>query len=92
MGYPEKPAKGLAEVSEGGAVMYGVRRIAGWSNLVARQAHILKAVLSNPTPATNYRPCDLGFRAVFISGFHFPSVFCCMANNVCFAEQKHTQS
>ncbi len=27
--------------------------IAGWSSLVARQAHNLKAVGSNPTPATN---------------------------------------
>ena len=28
--------------------------IAGWSSLVARQAHNLKAVGSNPTPATNF--------------------------------------
>ncbi len=28
-------------------------KIAGWSSLVARQAHNLKAVGSNPTPATN---------------------------------------
>ena len=27
---------------------------AGWSSLVARQAHNLKVVGSNPTPATNY--------------------------------------
>ena len=27
---------------------------AGWSSLVARQAHNLKAVGSNPTPATNF--------------------------------------
>ena len=27
--------------------------IAGWSSLVARQAHNLKVVGSNPTPATN---------------------------------------
>jgi predicted GIY-YIG superfamily endonuclease len=30
--------------------------IAGWSSPVARQAHNLKAVGSNPTPATNFRP------------------------------------
>ena len=28
--------------------------IAGWSSPVARQAHNLKVVGSNPTPATNY--------------------------------------
>src|SRR5438094_5931732 len=28
-------------------------QIAGWSSLVARQAHNLKVVGSNPTPATN---------------------------------------
>ena len=28
--------------------------IAGWSSLVARQAHNLKVVGSNPTPATNH--------------------------------------
>ena len=27
---------------------------AGWSSLVARQAHNLKVVGSNPTPATNH--------------------------------------
>ncbi len=27
--------------------------VAGWSSLVARQAHNLEAVGSNPTPATN---------------------------------------
>ena len=29
---------------------------AGWSSPVARQAHNLKVVGSNPTPATNTRP------------------------------------
>ena len=29
-------------------------QIAGWSSLVARQAHNLKVVGSNPTPATNF--------------------------------------
>ena len=28
--------------------------IAGWSSLVARQAHNLKVLGSNPSPATNY--------------------------------------
>ena len=28
--------------------------IAGWSNLVARQAHNLKVVGSNPAPATKF--------------------------------------
>jgi hypothetical protein len=28
--------------------------VAGWSSLVARQAHNLKVVGSNPAPATNY--------------------------------------
>jgi hypothetical protein len=30
--------------------------IAGWSSPVARQAHNLKVVGSNPAPATNFRP------------------------------------
>ena len=30
------------------------RRIAGWSSLVARQAHNLKVTGSNPVPATNF--------------------------------------
>ena len=34
----------------------GVSGIAGWSSLVARQAHNLKVVGSNPTPATNLGP------------------------------------
>jgi hypothetical protein len=33
--------------------------IAGWSSPVARQAHNLKAVGSNPTPATNLEIPDL---------------------------------
>ena len=31
---------------------------AGWSSLVARQAHNLKVVGSNPTPATTLRPSE----------------------------------
>jgi hypothetical protein len=37
-------------------------RIAGWSSLVARQAHNLKAVGSNPTPATNFSLRDSSLR------------------------------
>jgi hypothetical protein len=36
--------------------------IAGWSSQVARQAHNLKVVGSNPTPATNESPVLRGFR------------------------------
>src|SRR5271169_3513487 len=43
----------------------GVARIAGWSSLVARQAHNLKVVGSNPTPATNLGPAAL--RGFFVS-------------------------
>jgi len=30
--------------------------VAGWSSPVARQAHNLKVVGSNPTPAPNFKP------------------------------------
>ena len=40
---------------------------AGWSSLVARQAHNLKAVGSNPTPATNFKSCQM-------AGFFFVSI------------------
>jgi hypothetical protein len=33
-------------------------QIAGWSSLVARQAHNLKVAGSNPAPATTFRPCQ----------------------------------
>ena len=64
---------------------------AGWSSLVARQAHNLKVVGSNPTPAPNLTPLDppieRGFwfsgaegfgwaiPAVFGRGFPFPFPF-----------------
>ena len=32
--------------------------VAGWSSLVARQAHNLKVVGSNPTPAPNLKPSE----------------------------------
>ena len=35
--------------------------IAGWSSPVARQAHNLKVVGSNPTPATNFLTDSLFF-------------------------------
>ena len=40
--------------------------IAGWSSPVARQAHNLKVVGSNPTPATNLRGPDSNIRPYFI--------------------------
>ena len=41
--------------------------IAGWSSPVARQAHNLKVVGSNPTPATNLRMPDFfGSQAFFL--------------------------
>ena len=40
-----------------------VGRIAGWSSLVARQAHNLKVAGSNPAPATNLQPAGLHLRA-----------------------------
>ncbi len=41
--------------------------VAGWSSPVARQAHNLKVVGSNPTPATNIKtPVEnLGWRSTF---------------------------
>ena len=42
--------------------------IAGWSSLVARQAHNLKVAGSNPAPATNLK----GSRALCLGAFqHF---------------------
>ena len=37
----------------------GFLLIAGWSSPVARQAHNLKVVGSNPAPATNLKPQKL---------------------------------
>jgi hypothetical protein len=37
------------------AIKQTLRLIAGWSSLVARQAHNLKVVGSNPAPATKFR-------------------------------------
>jgi hypothetical protein len=41
--------------------------IAGWSSPVARQAHNLKVVGSNPTPATRTQPLEtVQFLGVFL--------------------------
>ena len=42
---------------------------AGWSSLVARQAHNLKVVGSNPTPATNLPTFYLVFSLFFFKFF-----------------------
>src|SRR5260221_88662 len=46
------PKKGLA--SFGRPFYIAITLIAGWSSLVARQAHNLKVAGSNPAPATNF--------------------------------------
>ncbi len=45
--------------------------IAGWSSQVARQAHNLKAVGSNPTPATILNPC----KPLVFKGFSFTEMW-----------------
>ena len=42
------------------------RRNAGWSSLVARQAHNLKAAGSNPAPATKFLPPAVPYRVYVI--------------------------
>ena len=44
---------------------------AGWSSPVARQAHNLKVVGSNPTPATNYSIKSISYTTSKISVFGF---------------------
>jgi putative endonuclease len=39
---------------------------AGWSSLVARQAHNLKAAGSNPAPATKFLPIAMAYRVYVI--------------------------
>ena len=41
--------------------------VAGWSSPVARQAHNLKVVGSNPTPATKFKVSSCFSRAFFIT-------------------------
>src|SRR5687768_11815949 len=48
-------------------------RIAGWSSPVARQAHNLKAVGSNPTPATNFQKRLLSVFCFFQTVFRWVS-------------------
>jgi hypothetical protein len=67
--------------------------IAGWSSPVARQAHNLKAVGSNPTPATNFglKTNILSpFLLAFISSLIFASLQRKMANNMKSGVQKQT--
>ena len=45
----------------------------GWSSLVARQAHNLKVVGSNPAPATNFKPLYLFQNIIF--SFHYPLLY-----------------
>jgi hypothetical protein len=40
-------------------------KIAGWSSQVARQAHNLKVVGSNPTPATTFKALNLNGLRLF---------------------------
>ncbi len=47
-----KPQKGVD--SQVGATHVAPPLVAGWSSLVARQAHNLKVAGSNPAPATNF--------------------------------------
>ncbi len=49
---------GVVEVVSRSAPKRATKTIAGWSSQVARQAHNLKVVGSNPTPATNLKPCN----------------------------------
>src|ERR1019366_2345977 len=55
--------QGPPQVGKGVDTFWGAKHlslplVAGWSSLVARQAHNLKVVGSNPTPAPNFRPLD----------------------------------
>ena len=65
-------ASGLAVAPDS---QYSLQTIgAGWSSPVARQAHNLKVVGSNPTPATNdIRDASAGSAAeVFVFGVRVP--------------------
>ena len=46
----------------------GFLLIAGWSSPVARQAHNLKVVGSNPAPATNLKPSEFPMISGFFGG------------------------
>ena len=49
--------------------------IAGWSSLVARQAHNLKVLGSNPSPAPNLRQSKARSERKFRAGFLFLANF-----------------
>ena len=52
-------------------LLYSGTLFAGWSSLVARQAHNLKAVGSNPTPATNFLALGFTSKGLFVGFFAF---------------------
>ena len=60
---PGKNIPCVGEISWHAVARHGA---AGWSSPVARQAHNLKVAGSNPAPATNLRPWNASFRAVFV--------------------------
>ena len=65
MGAAQKVRKSSCEFAKPRQVVIPNQN-AGWSSLVARQAHNLKVVGSNPTPATTFKPCPTaGF--IFVS-------------------------
>lgn len=47
------------------------KNVAGWSSPVARQAHNLKVVGSNPTPATNFSELFASSMPASSAGFVF---------------------
>ena len=49
---------------------------AGWSSLVARQAHNLKAAGSNPAPATKFRPWMPAAYRVYVLQNRAGSILC----------------
>ena len=64
-GFPEKPVD-----SAGRGRTYPPPVVAGWSSLVARQAHNLKVAGSNPAPAPNLKPLVTSvLRGALIFGF-----------------------
>ena len=57
--------------------------VAGWSSLVARQAHNLKVVGSNPTPAPNLKPPEtLPGASDLVTSAIFERVFILLAPGV----------
>ncbi len=64
-----EPSGGLRQADFRAALLLsGVRaRVAGWSSPVARQAHNLKVVGSNPTPATIIKPLGQRLSGFFVS-------------------------